>query len=219
MASNAEGAILEKDRSAIFSVFDHQRLGPQLQNLLRGARQAGIFGQHLGFSIVDQQCINGLEHLSEFLRFAGDPEIHGVAADELGSIHLLAHVDLKNRIDIGQEKILALPVLQGYLRIERGEDAKLSIERFGFIHVLAVLACPEEALAVLADNTADVDAMRAKHLLFFFAEVGANNADHLNVSKKTSRQREISGGASQDSIYFAVGSLDCVKSNRTNDQK
>ena len=61
MAPNAECPLAEKDRRAVLAVLDHQRLRPHGKHLARGARQAGLISQHLGFTIIDQQNVHNFQ--------------------------------------------------------------------------------------------------------------------------------------------------------------
>src|SRR5262249_36624497 len=148
-----------------------------------------------------------------------DPEVHGVATHECCAVHLLANIQLQQRINVGKENIFRIGVSRRNLRIERSEDAQLSIKRPGLIHVLTVLAGPEETLPFLVHNSARINLMIAKNLFFLFGEVLAHHSHHTHLSEKAGGKREVGRCSSKDSVYMTVRSLDGIEGDRANHQE
>ena len=147
MAADAERALAEKDGRAVFAVLHHQPARPAGQNFIGGARQAGIAGQHFGLGIVDQQHVDELQRLRQFLRLAVDPVIHGVAAHQPRVAHLPPHPGLQQGIDVGEEEKVGVEKFLRDLRVEILEDVQLGEVGLGFVEVLSVLSRPEERFA------------------------------------------------------------------------
>src|SRR5215469_8027222 len=110
-----------------------------------------------------------------------DPEVHGVSADECCAIHLLANIQLQHWINVGKENIFRICIGWRNLWIECDEDAQLSIECPGLIHVLAG---PEVTRPFLVQNSARNNLLIAKDLLFLFGEVLAHYAHDTHLSEK-----------------------------------
>jgi hypothetical protein len=126
---------------------------------------------------------------------------------------------LQHGIDVGQKEILAVFELLRNLRIERREDAKLCIQRFGFIHVLSVLAGPEKAFAFFADDAAGVHVAGTEYRIFCFGEVFPHHSDHTHLGKVACGQGKVRGRASQDAVSLAVRGLNGIESDGTYHQQ
>src|SRR6185312_14714844 len=112
------GAVAEEGGGAKFTVFHDQALRPHGQNLFGGANEIRVARQQMGFAVVDQQGVKSLEHAGQVFGLAIDPEVHGVAADELGAGHFGAHLGLKHRIDVGEEEVVRVLILDGNPRLK-----------------------------------------------------------------------------------------------------
>ena len=97
------------------------------QNFARGPDQVIVVGQQLGLSIVDQQRIQAGQDLGQIFAVAGDPVVHGVAADHADLGHLLANIALQHGIDVGEEQELAILVCGRHLG---GESSRRHSARF-----------------------------------------------------------------------------------------
>ena len=75
-----------------------------------------------------------------------DPEVHRVARDELGLFHLVQDVELKARVDVGEEEILGRTKLVRNLGAEMREYAEVCLEGFSRIEIVPVAAAPTERL-------------------------------------------------------------------------
>ena len=79
MAADPECSFFKENSGAIFAVFDDQRLWAHIEHLARGARQAIVASKHLGLAIIDEQYIDQLQGLDEFVVCSLDPVVHGIA--------------------------------------------------------------------------------------------------------------------------------------------
>ena len=63
-----------------------------MARIARGRLQQVVLSAELaGFRIIDNDCVQPSQGVFEFRPFPFDPEIHGVARDEGGSLHLSLH--------------------------------------------------------------------------------------------------------------------------------
>src|SRR6185437_381785 len=144
---------------------------------------------------------------------AGDPVIHGVAADHPYLRHLLANLLLQYGIDIRQEKKFAVAVRFWNLRLEPLENIQIRSQRVGFIEILEILSRPMETLACCPLNSLDVDAASLKYRFLLRRKILADDADDTNLGKKTGGQREVRGCSAQAAVHCSVRCTDAVKCN------
>ena len=203
MTADAERTFAKENCRAVFSVLDDQRLRAHGQHFLRGARQVGFVGQHLGFGVVDQQDIDQLQRFREFLGRAFDPVIHGVAAGQAHTVHLAADIGLQRGLDVGQEQKLGVFVLFRNLRVESLEYVQVGEVGLRLVEVVGVGSAPAKGLALGALDAARVDAVLVEDILLLGTEVLAHDGDDAHLGEVAGRQRKVRGGAAENIFHAA----------------
>ena len=78
----------------MLALLDDDQLGPALHDPLRGLQQVVALAQLPRLTVVERDRIDALQQFEQVRPAALDPEIHRVARDELGLVHLSQHVEL-----------------------------------------------------------------------------------------------------------------------------
>src|SRR5688500_10639851 len=110
----------------------------------RGLHEIRLLGELAGLAVVERDQIDMAEELEEVGTPALDPEVHGVASDELRTGALLEHVELEARIDVGEKHEGRIPECLGNLRSEVREHSEPSFERLRRVQVVPVPPAPAE---------------------------------------------------------------------------
>jgi len=100
-----EHAGLVEEQRARVAPLDHDLARAEVADRGRRLDQAGASREQPGLLVVEQQHVDGAQHLLQRVELAGDPEVHGVAGDELGLAHLREHLELQVGVDVRQEDI------------------------------------------------------------------------------------------------------------------
>src|SRR5579871_865502 len=104
------------------------------------------------------------------------------------------------------------------LRLKRGEDVQLRVERGAAREIGGVFAGPEETFSRRPLDTDGGDAAFAEDAHLGVGEIVADHGDHAHLREVAGGQRKICGRAGQQLIALAVCGLDRVKSNGTYDE-
>ncbi len=103
------------------------------------------------------------------------------------------------------------------LRLERLEHVELRVERVTRVHVVVVLAGPEERLAAVdALDVVDVDAVGGEDALVLGGEVVAHHADDVDLVEEARREREVRCGATEHAVALVERRLDAVERDGSN---
>src|SRR5271156_1595422 len=91
-----------KKNSAVLAALDDQCARPHLVDLGGGALQIVSLGQHARLGIVNEQEVPVADGIKQLLAVVLDPVIHGVAAHQSYSVHLLAHAALERGLYVAE---------------------------------------------------------------------------------------------------------------------
>ena len=115
----------KEDGGAVFAVLDDQRLGAEGEDFAGGEDEAVVAGQEFGFAVVDEENIDFLQCFEQLGALDVDPEIHGVAADQLDARHLAAHVELQLGMILARNRNLESSYAAGILGMKVFEDVEV----------------------------------------------------------------------------------------------
>ena len=82
--------------------------GPSLQHLAGGRDGCPRAGQLAQLFVVEDQAVDPADDLLQLLTGDVDPQIHRVQGDEFRRLALRADLELKPRLDVGQEQHIGL---------------------------------------------------------------------------------------------------------------
>ena len=113
-----------------------------------------------------------------------DPIIHGVAARQAKTVHLLAHAALQGGLDVAEQQVRRFLVAFRQLRIEVGEHVQIGAQRGAVVHIVRINARPEKCFASLhALQAFQIDAAVGQQFLVFGGEVVAHHGDDFGLGK------------------------------------
>ena len=185
VAGDHEMAVTTPQNRAVFAALDHKSAGAHGEDLLGGLLEVGFAGEQAGFTVIDEEEVPARDGLDEFVTETGDPVVHGVATGNPQiRTHLFANRALQARLDVAEQEVGALLVGGRELRVEVGEDVEVCDQRFAIIHVLGVLAGPEEALAGDSFQTFQIDAARKEQVGVFLREIVADDSNNRGLREK-----------------------------------
>ena len=108
------------------------------------------------------------------------PEVHRVARHQFWLVHLLQHLQLQARIDVGQKHKRRVTKLLWNLRSEIREDAEMRFECLGGIQIVAIPAAPAKAGPLRRFESGKIDAAGFERCEFLQRVIAANNAHQLH---------------------------------------
>ena len=198
-------AVLLDQERAVLALLDDDGLGTELEDALGGGQEVGGLAELTGFALVEEDDVDPLEDFDQLGALAGDPEVHGVADGELGTLHLVEHEELKLGVDVAQEEELRVSVVLGKGGLEVGEDVQVGEQGVRLVHVLLVVALPAEGEAIGPLEAFDVDLAVAEKLDMLFREVGTDDADHVDRAEEAGGHGGVGGRAAERVVDFAKG--------------
>jgi hypothetical protein len=100
--------------------------------------------------------------------------------------------------------------------LEVREHVELRVVGVGDVHVVVIVAAPEEGLAAGDPlDVAGLDSAGAQQLEMLVAEVVADWADDVNGREEAGGEGEVHGRAAQHPLALAEGRADAVEGDRT----
>ena len=139
-------------------------------------------------------------------RFAAE-----LASDEARARHLVQHVELEPRIDIGEKDEWRITELLGDLWAEPRENSEVGLEGLGGIQVMSVATAPAKGLSFSTLEAGQIHAARSEGLELLHGIVGPDDADELHRSEQTGSRRKKIGRAAEHVICLAERSLDGIE--------
>jgi hypothetical protein len=94
----------QEDRS-VLAFLDHDDLGSHGEDRPRRPPQIRLAGEIARLAVVQDDDVHLGERAHQGLALAVDPEVHGVAHHELRRAHLVEHLLLQVRIDVGEKQM------------------------------------------------------------------------------------------------------------------
>src|SRR5438105_7111528 len=204
---------------AVLALLDDHELGAAAHDPSRRLDEVVLLGQLARLALVDGDQVDTREELEELGTTTLDPEVHRIAGDELGSLHLGENVELQPWIDVAEKDKRRAPELIGNLRTEVGENAEMGLERFGDIQVMAIAAAPAKRASVGALEAGEVHAALRERLKLLHWIVAADDADELHAAEMTRRRREESRRAAENIIGLAEGRFDGIQGDGSDHEK
>ncbi len=188
MGRREEDAIFGEQKGAILAALDDDGARPVGEDDARGRREKALPGELHGFFIVHQHTVDSPQQALEPGTGSVEPELHRVAGDELRIGHLLQHLELQLRLDIGQEDQLRVAVRRGQRRMEIGEDVELGVQRLPILQPDAGVARgPSKGLSGTHLQTREIDVARFQQLLVLERKVLAHHPHQANGCKQRGR--------------------------------
>ncbi len=135
VARHDEEGIAAEEHRSVFSAFNDESMGANIEDLRSRFLQVGFAREHFGFAVVDEQEIPIADCRQKFIAEIFDPEVHGVAAGEANAVHLGSDAALQGGLDVSEQQVFFRTVAFREFRIEGGEDVQLSRQRFAIVHV------------------------------------------------------------------------------------
>src|SRR5882762_3392213 len=177
-------------------------------------------GKLAGFGVVDHQNINVAQGFAELAVGALDPIVHRVHRDEFRrALDLMENVALEIGRDVGKKDEFRVTVFFRKARFEFREDVEVRDQCDALVEIFRIAAGPEEALPFLALQAFDVDRALFQDGFVFWIKVVADNADKIDVGKKTRGDGEVCGGAAEGALYLSIRTFESIVCNRTNNEK
>src|SRR4051794_8251307 len=120
-----------------------------------------------------------------------DPEVHGVAAYETGTAHLLLDTALQCGLDIAEEEIRLLGIGRRELRLEVRKHVEIGLEGLAIVHVGGIHARPEECFTRNLLQALKIDFLTGEQRAIFCREIITDDTDYRWTSEITGAQRNI----------------------------
>src|SRR5450759_3741212 len=131
---------------------------------------------------------------------------------------LFEYLHLQFRLDICQEEQVAAAVLIGNDGMKTGIDTQLRVQRIARVHIYMVTRHPAECAPLAYLQSRQVDGTLAPELQVFLWKIAAHNSYQVDLTIQRGSSRKIGCRASQCFLCSGKGCLDCIESNRTNNQ-
>ena len=212
---DAESSFAKENGCAVLSVLDDQSLRAHGQNFIGCARQVAFLGQHLRFGIVNQKHIDQFQGLGEFSASAVDPVIHGVAAGQADTVHVLAHIGLQGGLNVCQKQILAIFVFLRNARLKLLEDVEIGKRGFGFVEIVGVGTTPTECFALGALDSAGIDSSFLEHVFVFRCKIVSDHRHYTHLCEIAGGKRKVGCRTAEDPFHASRRRRDVIKGNRT----
>ena len=203
---------------AMLALLDEHGLRALVHDPARRLHEVGTLGELARLAVVERDEVDMLEQFEHVGAPRLDPEVHRVAGDELGRLHLPQHLELETRVDVGEEDVLGVGELRRDLRLEVREDAEAGLEGLGRVEVVAIAAPPAERLALHLLQTGEVDAACLEGLELLDRIVAADHANELDRGLVRGRGGEVVRGPTEDVVGFAERGLDGIKGDGADDE-
>ncbi len=211
----AEDGVVGEQKRAVLALLDDERLGAHVADPGRGANQVGLVRQLASLGVVDDEAVDLREGRPEAVRGVLDPVVHRVGHHEFGIVHLVQHIALDARLQVAEAHDVAVEVALREVRLERSEDVELRVERVPLVHIVVVLAVPEERLAVLLDLKAlKVDPPIGQRPAVLIGKVAPDDAHEADIfAKVAGGERQVGRTAPQHTFGGSERSIDGIKGN------
>ena len=211
-----EGVVAGEQGGAVLAALDDHDPRARFHDPVGGDDQVGFAGQHPQLGVVEQQAVDLADHVHQGVAGGVDPEVHRVESDEPGAGRLRSHLPLQVRLDVAEEEHLRRARLLAQLRDEVGEDVELGVVGVGDVHVVVVVAAPEEGPAAghLLDPEGG-DPVLLEHAELRGPEIVADRADDADVGEEAGREREMAGGAPEHALALAERGAHGVEGDRS----
>src|SRR3990172_634032 len=205
---------LVEEKDSMLAPLDHQSLGTQGVNLLRGADQVVLLRKLPGLGVIDQEDIDPLQHLAQLLLRSLHPIVHGVGRDEPWTPHLLHHVHLELWMNVPQKNELRCPVSVGYGGLEILEDVQLGEAGGALVEVVAVLPSPAKCLPGRGLKPGEIDRPSLENVPLLVGEVVSHHRHDVDLSEKRGGERKMGGRSAQNLLDFTERCLYGVEGYR-----
>ena len=213
-----EVAILTEEQTPVLPFFDGDDARAEGLDFFAGFDEAGFLGQFARLAVIEDEHVHALEQIEERRLGDVDPEVHRVGDDELGFGHLVEHLELQFRRDVGEEQVVGVAVMGRKLR---GESFK-NIERDGAglagVHVPHVFARPAEGFAGCALHAIEIDAAALQKIPMLGGKVFADDADEIDRGKIAGGDGGVGGRSTEEIKTLFDGSFHVVETHGTNNK-
>jgi hypothetical protein len=203
----------------VLSLLDHDVLRAAFHDPARRLDEVELFGELARLGVVQRDQIHVRQQLENIGTPALDPEVHGVAGDELRLGDLRQHVELEPRVDVAEEHERRRAELLGNLRSKVREDTQVCLQCFRDVEVVTIPAAPAKGRSVGLLEPGDVDRPRREGALQFVErKVGADHADELHRREVARRRREERTGPAEDVVRAPERRLDGIERHGADDE-
>jgi len=150
----------------------------------------------------------------------GDPEIHGIGSDEgLVRRELIHHLELVERVHVGEDNDGRGGGLGGHLRCPVLQDVDGDGEGVAGVHVLVVRAGPREGIAFRALEAGGGDVPGGEEIQVLLGEILADDADQMDGRGEIGGGETGEGsGAAEEVFPFRGRGLDVVDGDGAADE-
>ena len=195
----------------MLALFDEHEARSLVHDPARGLDQIGLLGQLAGFAVIDRDQIDVAKQFNEFRTPRFDPEVHRVAGNKARLVHLLEHLQLQARIDVGEKDERRVAELFGDLGAEIGEHAEVCLECLSRIEIVPVAPPPAKTRTGGLLESREVNAARGEWCEFLHGVVVTHNTDELHGCKVRRRRRKESAGTTEHVISPAERGFDGIE--------
>ena len=197
--------------------YDHI-LWPQLVDFFERSEHVVFLRQLMRLAVVEHKTVNALEQLQQIRQCDVQPQVHRVGYDEFGPPHLVQHVKLERRRDVGQQDELGVLMRLRQFGRERLKHAQLGQQRAAIVHVRLVFARPVKRFAGQNLQAFEINFVPVIKPDVFFGEIGADDANQFHRAEKARGDGGVAGRAAQQARIFRSRSLDGIQRRRTDNE-
>ena len=98
-----ERLLAAEEHRAVLPLLDDDELRPELEDLLAGADEVDLVGEHPRLAVVEDQAVDLAEQGVQLVALGLDPEVHRVGDDELRLLRLRQDLALGRGVAVGEE--------------------------------------------------------------------------------------------------------------------
>src|SRR6266480_2573708 len=147
------------------------------------------------FAVVQDEKVDAAKECIQISARSLNPKIHRVGNDETRTFHLIEHMRLQRRRDVGQQNEIGLPIRFWQRGFEMFKDIERDRARFARVQVPRILAGPAKSFSVYPLHAFAVDLARLPKLEFGFGKVVTHDADKPDRREEACAERCIGGRA------------------------
>ena len=181
----------------VFSLLDHNGLGPHGVNGLGGLRQKVFARQLTRLFVIDREHVDPADDLLQVVQGHVHPKVHGVEYHKLGGVDLVQHLELHLRVQVAKHHEVRLSACRTHGRLPANQHIQIGRQGVAPHHVVVVAARPMEAFAPFhLGQTIQASSAFSQLVQEGFGEVLSNDADHmLFICEMAYCQGNVAGGA------------------------
>ncbi len=202
----------------MFAFLHRDILRTHPSNRAPGPDQARVAGHLPRFAVVQDEQIDPRQERVEVLARRLDPKIHRVGDDKARLAHLVEHMRLERRRDVGEKHEFRFPKIFRQLRLEIFED----IERDRFclprVQIPRVFARPAKRLARTRCTPVASMLRDLPEFKFRFGKIVTHDSDQLDRCKKTRADRGVGSGTAELIGVFLDRCFDGIERDGTNNE-